>query len=135
VTAAPKPVQAAGGIVCRRGPGGRTEVAVVHRPVQDDWTLPKGKLEAGETAERAALREVEEETGLRCELVRPAGSTAYVDGRGRQKIVRYWVMRPLSGRFVPTAEVDALRWFPIDDAVTQLTYPQDRALLTAQDLT
>ncbi len=108
---------------------------MVHRPVQDDWTLPKGKLEAGETAERAALREVEEETGLRCELVRPAGSTAYVDGRGRQKIVRYWVMRPLSGRFVPTAEVDALRWFPIDDAVTQLTYPQDRALLTAQDLT
>jgi 8-oxo-dGTP pyrophosphatase MutT (NUDIX family) len=125
---------AAGGIVCRRGPGGRTEVALVHRPDHGDWTLPKGKLEAGETAERAGLREVEEETGLRCEVVRPAGSTAYVDGRGRDKIVSYWVMRPLSGRFAPTAEIDALRWLPIDEAVTELTYPQDQALLRAQDL-
>jgi 8-oxo-dGTP pyrophosphatase MutT (NUDIX family) len=131
---APVTIRAAGGVVCRRGPGGLTEVAVVHRPVQDDWTLPKGKLDGGETAEQAALREVEEETGMRCQLVRPAGGTAYVDRRGRDKIVCYWIMRPLAGRFQPNGEVDALRWLTVDEALAQLTYPVDRALLAAQDL-
>jgi 8-oxo-dGTP pyrophosphatase MutT (NUDIX family) len=127
-------VRAAGGIVCRPGPGGLPEIAVIHRPSQDDWTLPKGKLDGDETPEQAALREVQEETGLRCQIVRPAGCTAYIDRRGRDKIVCYWIMRPLDGRFMPGSEVDSLRWLTVDEAMDVLSYPIDRALLSAQEL-
>ena len=130
----PVTIRAAGGIVCRPGPAGLTEVALIHRPGQDDWTLPKGKLDGDETAEQAALREVWEETGMRSQVVRPAGCTAYVDRRGRDKIVCYWIMRPLEGRFVPTGEVDSLRWLTVEEALAELTYPIDRALLAAQEL-
>ena len=127
-------VRAAGGVVWRRGPDGRLEVAIIHRPVQDDWTLPKGKLNGGEAPEQAALREVFEETGLRSEIQRPAGCTAYVNGRGRDKIVCYWLMQPVEGQFEPSAEVDELRWLPVEEAMRALSYPVDRALLAAQDL-
>ena len=85
-------IKAAGGVVCREGASGKTEIVVVHRPAYDDWTLPKGKVDAGETDEECALREVKEETGFRCELKRPVGCTAYVDRRGRNKVACYWVM-------------------------------------------
>jgi len=128
-------VRAAGGIVCRPGPAGPPEIAVIHRPEpDDDWSLPKGKLDPGETPEQAALREVREETGLRCRIVRPAGCTEYVDRRGRDKVVSYWIMRPLEGRFVPTAEVDLLRWLTVEEALQLLSYPADRALLAGQEL-
>ena len=127
-------IRAAGGIVWRPGPAGLPEVAVIHRPDQDDWTLPKGKLVEGESAEEGALREVWEETGLRTQIERPAGCTAYVDRRGRDKIVCYWLMRPLNGRFQPGREVDQLRWLTVDEALGLLSYPVDRALLSAQDL-
>ncbi|HXM58581.1 MAG TPA: NUDIX hydrolase [Candidatus Dormibacteraeota bacterium] len=127
-------IRAAGGIVCRPGPDGVSEIAVIHRPEQDDWTLPKGKIDPGETAEQAALREVEEETGLRCRITRPAGCTAYLDRRGRDKIVCYWVMRPLAGGFRPNAEVDALRWLAVGEALEVLSYRIDRALVSAQQL-
>ena len=77
-------VRAGGGLITRRGPGGELEVAVVHRPRYDDWSFPKGKADMGESDEECALREVEEETGFRCELVRELPSTRYVDGRGRE---------------------------------------------------
>ena len=86
-------VKAAGGVVWRRGAGG-IEVAVIHRPRHDDWSLPKGKLDPGETFEEAALREVEEEIGVRCELGARAPATSYRDHKGRAKIVRYWLMEP-----------------------------------------
>ncbi len=89
-------VQAAGGLVVRRQHGG-LEIAVVHRPVHQDWSFPKGKLEEGETFELAALREVEEETGLACRLLRFIGHTEYVDRKGRPKAVAYWVMAAQSG--------------------------------------
>ncbi len=127
-------VRAAGGIVCRSGRSGVPEVVVIHRPAQDDWTLPKGKLDGGETPEQAALREVEEETGMRCRIVRAAGSTAYTDRHGRDKTVWYWVMEPLEGRFEPGEEVDALRWLTVDEALALLTYPIDRSLLSSQSL-
>jgi 8-oxo-dGTP diphosphatase len=130
----PRTSRAAGGIVWRPGPAGLPEVAVIHRPVQSDWSLPKGKIEPDETAEHAALREVVEETGLRCEIDRPAGCTAYVDRKGRDKIVMYWLMRPLDGGFRPSQEVDALRWLTVDEALDTLSYAVDRALLEAQDL-
>ena len=127
-------IRAAGGIVCRRGRDGETEIAVIHRPAYDDWTLPKGKIEPDETAEECALREVREETGLRCELLRPLGCTAYIDRRGRDKVACYWVMEVKGGRFRPGIEVDKLLWLEVDDAVKRMTYERDKTLLLQQDL-
>lgn len=127
-------VRAAGGIVHRRGPGGEPEVLLVHRPRYDDWSLPKGKGDPGERDEETALREVEEETGLRCELGTPAGQTRYRDSKGRDKLVLYWLMAPPAngdgvGSFVPNDEVDELRWYTIPEATERLTYAHDRKLL------
>jgi 8-oxo-dGTP diphosphatase len=101
-------------------------VALVHRPKYDDWTLPKGKLDGGETWEDAALREVREETGLSCALREELESTHYTDRKGRPKTVRYWRMEPLDGDFAPNDEVDELRWMTPDDAARCLTYDHDR---------
>ncbi len=127
-------VKAAGGIVCREGSSGETEIVVVHRPAYDDWTLPKGKVDSDETPEECALREVKEETGFRCELGRPVGCTAYVDRRGRNKVACYWVMEVISGRFRPGGEVDRMLWLPVTDAVKRLTYERDKALIAQQPL-
>ncbi len=124
----PRQVEAAGGVLLRPGEEGY-EVCVVHRPRYGDWTLPKGKLEPDETFEEAALREVEEETGLRCELGAELGGTHYVDGKGRPKIVRYWLMEVVGGEFEPNDEVDDLRWMTAHDAVDALTYERDRELV------
>ena len=127
-------IRAAGGVVCRTSGSRDTEIAVIHRPAYDDWTLPKGKIEPDESPEECALREVREETGLRCELVRPLGCTAYVDRRGRDKVACYWVMEVRGGRFRPGIEVDRLLWLSVEDAVKRLTYERDRTLLLQQDL-
>lgn len=127
-------IRAAGGVVCRIGPSDETEIAIIHRPAYDDWTLPKGKVEPDESPENCALREVREETGFRCELRRPLGCTAYVDRRGRDKVACYWVMEVRGGRFKPGIEVDRLQWLPVDDAVKRLTYGRDKTLLLQQDL-
>ncbi len=123
-----KLVRAAGGIVWRQGERA-VDVAVVHRPAYDDWTFPKGKLVPGEEEDVGALREVEEETGLRCKLERFVGSTRYRDRRGRNKVVAYWTMRPRGGSFSPSKEVDQLSWLSIDEAASILTYERDRTLL------
>jgi 8-oxo-dGTP diphosphatase len=123
-------IRAAGGVVLRDGESG-PEVLLVHRPAYDDWSLPKGKAEGDETDEDCALREVEEETGLRCTLGRELPSTSYGDGRGRPKVVRYWTMRPLGGEAAPRAEVDDVRWLPLDDALDALTWERDRTVLGA----
>jgi 8-oxo-dGTP pyrophosphatase MutT (NUDIX family) len=102
---------------------------LVHRPRYDDWTFPKGKCDAGETDEACALREVEEETGLRCRLGRELATTSYVDGRGRPKIVRYWLMEPLDGEFEAGDEVDAVRWVDAETAGRLLSYARDAKLL------
>jgi 8-oxo-dGTP diphosphatase len=124
-------VHAAGGIVWRRDAAGVLEALVVHRPQYDDWTLPKGKLLPGERDEEAALREVEEETGLRCELGRELPSSTYRDRHGRPKVVRYWAMRPVAGDFRPHDEVDEVRWLPLAGAAQALTHERDRAVLDA----
>jgi 8-oxo-dGTP diphosphatase len=121
-------VRAAGGVIHRPGPLG-LEVALVHRPRYGDWTFPKGKLTEGETDEEGALREVLEETGLRCRLGPFLGSRRYKDRHGRDKIVRYWRMTPEDGAFRPSDEVDRLEWLPISQALERLTYPRDRGLL------
>jgi 8-oxo-dGTP diphosphatase len=101
---------------------------LVHRPRYDDWTFPKGKLDDGETDEVAARREVEEETGFRCELVSELASTFYVDAKGRPKRVRYWLMHVIDGSFSPNREVDEIAWLPATAAAERLTYDHDRAL-------
>ena len=128
-------VQAAGGLIIRRV-GGQLQIVVVHRPVHQDWSFPKGKLEEGETFEVAARREVEEETGMSCRLVRFIGHTEYVDRKGRPKAVAYWVMAPEEGSFAPNEEVDELRWLSLAEADRLLSYERDRellAVLTASD--
>ncbi len=108
---------------------GDLEIVVVHRPVHEDWSFPKGKLEEGETFEVAALREVSEETGMTCRLVRFIGHTEYVDRKGRPKAVAYWVMVPVAGAFAPNDEVDELRWLELERASHLLSYPRDRELI------
>jgi 8-oxo-dGTP diphosphatase len=121
-------IDAAGGVVVRDG-----AVLLVHRPEYDDWTFPKGKLDAGESFEDAALREVEEETGVRCSLGRELPATRY-EVRGRPKLVRYWLMAPESeAEFVPNHETDAIRWATPEEARELLTYDHDRELLAIVD--
>lgn len=124
-------VQAAGGLVVRHTSRGEMQVLLVHRPHREDWTFPKGKLEAGESHERCALREVEEETGLRCKLGAELPATSYINGKSRLKMVRYWIMDPGNRRAQPRNEVDEIRWASIEEAASLLTYPRDRQLLTA----
>ena len=122
-------IEAAGGVVVRGG-----QVALVHRPRYDDWTLPKGKLDPGESFEEAAVREVEEETGVHAHLVRELPPTTYRVG-DRPKIVRYWLMEvDDDGPFVPNDETDELRWVPLDEARQLLTYDRDRDLLAEAEL-
>jgi 8-oxo-dGTP diphosphatase len=124
-----KLIRAAGGVVTREGPKG-TEVVLVHRPAYDDWSFPKGKLEAGEDELEAALREVEEDTALSCRPGVDLGAISYVDARGRPKVVRYWRMDPPDGAEVRgTNEVDEARWVPTAEADSKLSYSHDRRLL------
>ena len=115
-------IRAAGGVIVRGG-----DVLLVHRPRYDDWTLPKGKLEPGESWEDAARREVEEETGLVCEPGDEVGRTHYHVG-DKPKEVRYFRM---SAEGEPRAqnEIDAVRWVPLGEAAALLTYERERELL------
>jgi 8-oxo-dGTP pyrophosphatase MutT (NUDIX family) len=126
-------IRAAGGIVHRRDPNGEWQVLLVHRPRYDDWSLPKGKADRGERAEETALREVEEETGLRCRLGDEVGKTRYKDAKGRSKVVRYWFMQPAvadaTAEFTPNDEVDAVAWCTQEEAAQRVSYEHDRKLL------
>jgi 8-oxo-dGTP diphosphatase len=129
----PSWIEAAGGVVLRPVDAG-WQVVAIHRPRYGDWTLPKGKLDPGESAEAGALREVEEETGLRCRLGRELPSVFYRTSAGTPKRVRYWVMRPEAGRVEdrsPDGEVDEVRWVPATEAAGLLTFPRDRRLVAA----
>jgi 8-oxo-dGTP diphosphatase len=120
----PDEIRAAGGVVLRDG-----RIAVVHRPRYDDWSLPKGKLEPGESWEQAALREIEEETGLRCRLDEELTTTRY-EVRGRPKTVRWWRMTVLEDLGTdPDEEVDGLRWLTPGEAIVSLSYEADKQLV------
>ena len=128
-------VRAAGGVLWRIAPDGdgeSVEVALIHRPRYDDWSLPKGKLSAGESEVDGAIREVLEETGFRPKLGRSLGETRYMkeqDGIRVPKVVRWWAMEALGGRFTPGREVDALEWVTIAQAHEQVTRDTDRDVL------
>ena len=120
-------VRAAGGVLHREG-----LVALVHRPRYNDWSLPKGKLEAGEDDLAAALREVLEETGHRGAVERDLGTIEYPvqrHGTLQRKVVRYFAMRDEGGAFAPHREVDEVRWLPRDEARELLSYDRDRTVL------
>jgi len=126
-------VHAAGGVITREKKGA-LQVLLIHRPMRGDWSFPKGKVEEGESLDQAALREVEEETGLTCKLRDKLGETAYVDAQGRDKAVDYWLMTVKKGdtspkNFVANDEVDGIGWFGLDEADKHLTYKRDRLLL------
>ena len=127
---------AAGGIVIDQGTG-TPRVLLVHRPGYDDWSFPKGKLDPGETVEEAALREVKEETGLECRIIRKLATMRYAyrtrnEGPLRPKAVHYFLMEHVRGDIqVPGDEVDRAEWFGLDEAARKLSYGQDRKLLAS----
>jgi len=123
-------VRAAGVVAFR--PGKR--VLLVHRPKYDDWSFPKGKLDPGEHATAAAVREVAEETGLHVRLCLPLPDQRYpLDSRPRTKRVHYWTGRVVGdddvSAYRPNDEIDDVRWVPVDEARALLTYQRDRATL------
>ena len=122
-------VKAAGGVVWRRA-GDTIAIAVAHRPRYDDWSLPKGKLDPGESFEDGALREVEEETGIRGRIVGELQPVSYLDRKGRDKLVRWYRMEiDDAGEFAPSDEVDEVRWLTPDAALALVSYDHDRKLL------
>ncbi len=125
----PDEVRAAGAVLWRRAGHEGVEVAVVHRPRYDDWSLPKGKLDPGEGWREAARREVREETGFGGEPGRELGSSHYEDRHGRPKRVRYWLMEASAGAWSPNEEVDELRWLGEREAAALLTHERDRELV------
>jgi len=128
-------IRAAGGVVWRRaesGLEGSVEVALVHRPRYDDWSLPKGKLGPGEPEVVGAVREVLEETGYHVRVGQFLGETRYdkLTRKGaRPKVVRWWAMEATSGAFTPTSEVDEIQWSPLAEAEKLLNRDTDRDLL------
>lgn len=122
-------IRAAGGVVWMLR-GGVIHVALVHRPRYDDWSLPKGKLEAGESELAAAVREIGEELGSRVAVSRLLPSISY-RADGARKRVAYWTMRHLSGEFVATDEVDDVAWVPVPEALARCSYRGDRVVLDA----
>jgi 8-oxo-dGTP diphosphatase len=123
-------IKAAGGVAWRPGPDGKPEILLVHRKKYDDWSLPKGKTEPGETLPVTAVREVLEEGGAQLALGRRLASVRYSVG-GRPKRVHYWVARVLSvdARAVPNSEVDEVAWLPADRAVDKVSYTHDHGVL------
>jgi 8-oxo-dGTP pyrophosphatase MutT (NUDIX family) len=129
-------IVAAGGVVIDTTRANSPVVLLVHRPDYDDWSFPKGKLDPGEMIEQAALREVKEETGLDCRIVRGLLQVRYSyqnrGGRRRLKVVHYFLMEPVAGRItVNLHEVDAAQWFEVGEAAGKLSYGHDRELLAS----
>ena len=124
-------VRAAGGVVWRVDDDGAVAVLLIHRPKYDDWTIPKGKVEPGEADEQTAVREVEEETGLRCVIGHELAGSTYIDRKGRPKSVRYWEMAVADGEFVATEEVDVVEWLTLPAAAARLSYERDEDVLAS----
>jgi 8-oxo-dGTP diphosphatase len=126
-------VVAAGGVLWR-GDSAEPDVALVHRPAYDDWSLPKGKAKVGEQLLTAAVREVIEETGYQPRIGPFVTTVRYPvtsGGRRADKTVAYWAMRSVGGRFRSNREVDKLRWLPLAEAMDAVTVQRDRVVLEA----
>ncbi len=127
------PIRASGGLVFRETDDG-VEILLVHRPRYDDWSLPKGKNDDGETSQDAARREVHEETGVTGRIVSHLGDVEYVTPQDNDKVVTYYAMRRVAdGGFTPNEEVDEIRWLSPKAAAKRLTYDFDRKLVRRAD--
>lgn len=128
-------VRAAGGLVLHKTPKGNLKILIVHRPSYDDWSLPKGKADKGETPEETAVREVLEETGYHCRIVAPIGTTRHRMSRGVKEVVWYVMRRlPDSPGFKKNSEIDAIRWVSRKAANQILDHGNDRRLIKESDL-
>lgn len=118
---------AAGAILWRGNPAA-PEVALIHRPHYDDWSLPKGKVDPGESLPATVARELWEETGYHVKLGKLVGKVTY-PVQGRTKVVYYWLAQVLSGEFTANEEADELVWMPIAEARERVTYKLDEDVL------
>jgi 8-oxo-dGTP pyrophosphatase MutT (NUDIX family) len=126
-------IEAAGGLIWRNASEGK-ELAIIHRPKHDDWTLPKGKLEPGESWKEAALREAQEETGCQVEIANFAGCICYTP-LDKPKVVLYWNMNLIGEcHFQPNKEVDQLRWVKFEEALAMLDYQSEKELILKNNL-
>jgi 8-oxo-(d)GTP phosphatase len=126
---AAKSIHAAGAVLWRNnGNPNAPEIALIHRPRYDDWSLPKGKVDPGESEPVTAVREVHEETGHTAHLGRRLTSVSYPVEQ-RTKTVHYWAARHVRGEFSPNDEVDELKWLPVAEAMNQVGYADDRKVL------
>ncbi len=122
-------IWAAGCVVARWNDDHEARYLIVHRPRYNDWSLPKGKVDPGETFLEAAIREVEEETGFVVKKPRPIGSIGYLTQAGNPKVVRWWLATVKSGSFSRNSEVDLVKWVSFRKALDKLSYRNDRAVL------
>jgi len=127
-------IESAGGVVWRASSRFDHEVLIVHRPHRQDWSLPKGRRRRGESALECALREVREETGLRCTAEEELPEVRYTDHRGRARRVRYWMMQVVRGEFRPNDEVDEIRWAPLDALGDLLTHDHELVVVSGLGL-
>ena len=125
-----RPVLAAGGVLYRDGyPDSGPEFLLVHRNRYHDWSLPKGKLDNGETFEDAAVREVREETGIKPAIRSYLGAVNYQTQNDRLKVVKYWLLKAKNGEFKPNQEVDRVEWVGLHGARALLSYNRDARLV------
>lgn len=129
----PTTVYAAGAVLWRII-GDDIHVLVIHRTEHKDISLPKGKVDPGETLPQTAVREIREETGIKVALGVPLGATEYVMPNGKNKFVQYWAAEVTTkaihkSKFVPNDEVAALEWLPLASARGELSYEPDREIL------
>jgi len=123
-------IRAAGALLWRETGDLTVEIALIHRPRYDDWSLPKGKIELGETALQCAYRELLEETGIRATFTRQLGSVEYEES-GQQKRVKYWAAHCAlnQSKFIANEEVDQLKWLPVSEALAAVTHESDKSII------
>ena len=121
-------IRAAGALLWRESSELKIEIALIHRPCYDDWSLPKGKIEEGESSLRCAFREVLEETGITPQFGRELGSVEYKEPAGLKR-VKYWAAKALTDEFLPNEEVDEIKWLNPEDALSVATHESDRSII------
>jgi 8-oxo-(d)GTP phosphatase len=121
-------IRAAGALLWRENSELKIEIALIHRPRYGDWSLPKGKIEEGESSLRCAFREVIEETGITPQFGRELGSVEYKEPAGLKR-VKYWAAKALTDEFLPNEEVDEIKWLDPDDALARATHESDRTII------